>query len=200
MKEVDIITKKKNVLLAVVASLLTVVAIISAILLIGRKPKSTSLQETETAIADSNKEQKSNVFVVSGEKSKNGKRLKVTVSLEGNVSICNFKLGIRFDSTRLKLIDYDNELSVYSPTVNPDKKGSKIQWNRGVSDIIELTWASADNCTSNADIIELEFEVLDSVDEADWILLSVEDIGELNDSFVVEQPIYEIEYRKFTSG
>ena len=134
----------------------------------------------------------SNVFFVSSERTDKNKAT-VKVSIGGNVSVSNYKLGVKFDTQALKLISYDSELGIYSPVVNPTIDDGMIIWQSGIQDIIKLTWASATNCTKPGDIIVFEFDVLDEKVESLPVVLSVEEIGHLNVSDTVEKTDYSID-------
>lgn len=189
------IDSKKRIVLIIVGSALVLGIIVAAVLITSNKRTATQEKETSYSAEESTQESSDNVFTVKSERDKSGK-IRVVISLEQNVSICTYKLGVRFDSQYLKLLDYDNELSLYSPTVNPEKKGNEIQWERGANDVIEMTWASAKNCTANGDIISMEFEVVGKYEGAVPVTLAVEDIGVLNESSMVVKPAYKVDYNE----
>lgn len=186
------IESKKKLILIITVSVLIVGGIIAAIL-VPKARKTAKENESLVSATESTSEYSENVFAVKTVKLK-GKKIKVLVSLEQKVSICNFKVGIHYDSQHLKLLDYDSELSLYSPTVNPEKKGDEIQWDRGTNDVIEMTWASAKNCTASGDIISMEFEVVDKYEGSVPVTLAVEDIGVLDETFMVVKSSYKIDY------
>lgn len=194
------ILKKRNTVLVIIGCTLLILLILTTVVILRNKQSVTKPEELSTATIESLEHTRNNVFVLSREMDKTNKKLKVYLSLEGEVSVCNFKLGMSFDTQYLKLLDYDNELSVYSPTVYPEKNDTGIQWERGINDVVEMTWASAKNRTVNDVIISFEFEVIDDIGADIPITLSVEEIGTLNDSFTVVQPAYEIAYNWAADG
>lgn len=186
------IAGKKKLILAIVLSAFVILGIISVAIILN-KHKSTEKNDSIVSASENVQEQSDNVFVVKTKKIKKN-RIKIIVSLEQIVNLCNFKIGLRYDNQALKLLDYDNELSVYSPTVNPEKDGNEIQWERGANDIIKMTWASAKNCTTSGDIISMEFEVLDKHEGSIPVTLTVEEIGMLDETYTVVKPDYKIDY------
>ena len=197
---------KKRIVLVVLISAI-VLSIIIAVLVwtnIGNDSIESSNESVKNTMLDSNNEpiigegdyvgvdNTENVFEIISERT-DGNKATVKISIGGDVSISNYKLGLRFDSQALRLISYDSELSIYSPIVNPEIIDGVIKWQRGINDIIEMTWASANNCSKPGDIIIFEFDILDDTIETIPVVLSVEEIGCLNDSNIVEKPNYSID-------
>ena len=103
----------------------------------------------------------SNVFVMSGAEGNVGDTVTVTLSLKGKVSLCRYSMVLNYDDSVLQLVTYDAELSIYLPTVNPEKDEYGAIINSGLSNgTINLEWAQSSNKTKVADIIELEFKII----------------------------------------
>lgn len=100
-----------------------------------------------------------NIFKLTGDVDNNNNLATVTLALDGNVSLCRFFLTVTYDPQLLKLVDYDNELSLYSPVVNPEKnENGEIVGDADGK--INLSWAQSSNKNKKLDIIEMQFEIL----------------------------------------
>ncbi|MBQ8840013.1 MAG: InlB B-repeat-containing protein [Clostridia bacterium] len=122
----------------------------------------------------------SNVFKLSSTTGSVGDTVKIKLSLDGSVSLCAFSLSISYDKNMLKLVNYNNELSVYTPMVNPEKDSQTGSLTEGADGKINLAYASSANKTVCADIIELEFEILLSSYDATSLTVAVNGATEIS--------------------
>lgn len=144
---------------------------------LGWKGNYSEVSKNEEVVAVYSDE--ANVFKITSTNGKVGQTVKVTLSLEGNVSLCAFSLSLDYDAQKLKLVNYNNELSAYSPMVNPEKDANgKISADNGGK--INLAYAASTNKTLSASIIELEFEVLDSNAEAAGISVTINSVKSID--------------------
>ncbi|MBQ6677504.1 MAG: hypothetical protein IJM71_05585 [Clostridia bacterium] len=199
--------KKKSLLIVLIiaAVLLSVAIVLFVVNSLGKSGSNSSDDNNEGTASYSNREPEIidvgsdirddntiNVFKIVTDRTDEAKAT-VTVSIGGDVIVSNYKLGIKFDSQVLKLVNYDSEIGIFSSIVNPEIIDGVVKWQNGVNDVVELTWAAANNYSKPGDIILLEFEILDETVESLPVVLSVEEIGCLNDSDTVEKPAYSID-------
>ncbi len=193
------------IVLIIAAVLLSVAIVLFVVNSLGKSGSNSSDDNNEGTASYSNREPEIidvgsdirddntiNVFKIVTDRTDEAKAT-VTVSIGGDVIVSNYKLGIKFDSQVLKLVNYDSEIGIFSSIVNPEIIDGVVKWQNGVNDVVELTWAAAHNCPKPGDIILLEFEILDETVESLPVVLSVEEIGCLNDSDTVEKPAYSID-------
>lgn len=110
----------------------------------------------------------------------------VQLSLNGKVSICRYSATVVFDSNCLELIDYDEELSAYSPVVYPGKDDKGKITNVPESGIVNLEWASAKNLTKEGQIINLVFNKTEKFTDSTTIRLKIKGVNTFTDDIVVE--------------
>lgn len=122
----------------------------------------------------------SNLFALSYEKGQKENQIIVLLSIKQEVTLCRYSLSVNYDSEALSLVDYDSDLSVYSPVVNPEKDDNGFIVPNGEAGNINLEWASATNVTKEAEIIEMTFEILPTSLERTSVDLTVKSVEKMS--------------------
>lgn len=126
-----------------------------------------------------------NKFFLTSKEAQIGEEITLTLSLIGEVSICRYSIQIEYDNVVLQLKTYDEELSVFSPIVYPQKDvNGKITDN--TSGIIRLEWANANNITKEGKIAEFVFRVCDIAVAKTEVRITVNGANCISNSTVVE--------------
>ena len=116
--------------------------------------------------------------------SSDDKTVTAQLSVGGKVSLCRYNMALQFDSTCLRLKDYDADLSAYAPVVNPEKNEDGTIGPMDNNGTINLVWAHTDNLTKPGDIITVVFEKTEAFADSTSLFLNVKEIGTFRNNMV----------------
>ena len=176
---------KTKLVFASVAISVIIVTVIAFGLITQHNHSKSASELKEAQNLEITEKEETNVFFLNSESAMIGDEITITLSLTGNVSICRYSTIIEYDNAVLELVDYDAELSAFSPIVNPEKddKGNIIGESNG---FIGLEWAHATNINKADKIIEMRFKVRDIAVAKTKIEVKVKGVSMLSDSMVVD--------------